>query len=51
MGTIANDYIVDLGLVAVLLKETFGSVIDKLAVEIVAYQINSATAETATHDA
>jgi hypothetical protein len=50
-GTVANDDVVDFGLMTVLLEEAFDGIIDKLAIEVVAYQIDGAASEAATHDA
>jgi len=47
---VADDDVVDLGLVAVLLVEALLGILHKFSVEVVAHQIDGAAAEAATHD-
>ena len=47
---VADDHVVDLGLVAVLLVELLLGCGDEVLVEVVAYQVDGAAAEAAAHD-
>ena len=47
---VADDHVVDLGLVAVLLVELLFGCGDEVLVEVVAYQVDGAAAEAAAHD-
>ena len=48
---VADDDVVDFGLVTVFLVEALLGVSDELAVEVVAHQVDGAAAEAAAHDA
>ena len=49
--SVTNDDVVDLWPVTIFLEEALGGIINELTVEVVAYQIDGATAKAATHDA
>ena len=50
-GTVADDDVVDLGLVAVLLVKALLGIGYELTIKVVAHKVDGATTKAATHDA
>ena len=49
--TIADDYVIDFGLVAILGVKLLLGCSDEILIEVVAYEVDCATTEATTHDA